>query len=355
MSHFIDACWGLPVDRTPVWFMRQAGRYMPEYRALRARYSMLELCKSPELAAEVTLQPLKRFAFDAGIIFADLLLPFEPMGAPFEFAKGEGPVVAQPIRTAGDVKRLRPVEPRESLGYVLDAIRIVRRELNGRVPLIGFAGAPFTLASYLIEGGGSRHFVDTKRFMYEQPEAWHLLMEKLSIVSAAFLRAQVDAGAEAVQLFDSWVGALSPADYRRYVLPHSRRVFRALRDVAVPRIHFGTGNAALLELMREAGGDVIGFDWRVDIDVARRRLGNISVQGNLDPCVLFAPPDQLRDTIADILGRAGNRPGHIFNLGHGILPGTPEANVDLAVNFVHEWSENNEQTRRRAADGLRWA
>jgi uroporphyrinogen decarboxylase len=354
MSRFIDACWQRPVDRIPVWFMRQAGRYMPEYRQLRTRYSMLELCKSPELAAQVTLQPMHRFDFDAAIIFADLLLPFEALGVPFEFAKGEGPVIHNPVRTRRDVCALRDVEPRESLAYVLEAIRIVRRELGGSAPLIGFAGAPYTLASYLIEGGGSRNYVETKRLMYSDPESWHLLMEKLAKVSADFLRAQVEAGAEAVQLFDSWVGALSPADYRRYVLPHTRSVFDALRDLDVPRIHFGTGTASLLELVKEAGGDVIGLDWHIELDAAWKRLGSVAVQGNLDPTVLFAPPEIIREQIAGILTRAGGRRGHIFNLGHGILPGTPEEHVELAVNFVHEWSNRDAEARRRSADGVRW-
>ncbi|MGH9456268.1 MAG: uroporphyrinogen decarboxylase [Thermoanaerobaculia bacterium] len=337
-DRFLRACRREPVDRTPVWFMRQAGRYMPAYRALRAKHTLLEICRTPELATEVTLQPLERFDLDAAIIFADLLLPFEPMGADFEFAKGEGPVVHRPVRDRAAVEGLRAVDPETDLGYVLDAIRMVRRALDGRVPLIGFAGAPFTLASYLIEGGASRHYIHTKRMMQEEPGIWHLLMEKLAATSAAFLRAQVEAGAQAVQLFDSWVGCLGPLEYRQYVLPHSKAVFDALADLDVPRIHFGTGTSSFLELLRIAGGDVIGIDWRIEIDVAWRAIGyDTAVQGNLDPVALFGPRPLLESRIAEILHRASGRPGHIFNLGHGILPETPEENVEAAVEYVHSW------------------
>jgi uroporphyrinogen decarboxylase len=355
-DRFLRACRRQAVDRTPVWFMRQAGRYMPEYRAIREKHSLLEICRTPEMAAAVTLQPMKRFELDAAIIFADLLLPFEPMGVDFEFGKGEGPVIHTPIRTAQDVGALRHVEPRESLGYVLEAIRMVRRELTDRAALIGFAGAPFTLASYLIEGGASRTYLTTKRLMYGDPPTWHRLMEKLSRVSADFLRAQINAGAEAVQLFDSWAGALSPADYREYVLPHSRFIFESLADVTAPKIHFGTGTATLLELMREAGGDVIGIDWRIDLDAAWKRIGSgVAIQGNLDPTVLFAPREIIEKRVADVLARAAGRPGHIFNLGHGILPETPLENVDAVIDFVRTWSERIEQTTGRASDGLRRA
>jgi uroporphyrinogen decarboxylase len=317
--------------------MRQAGRFLPEYRQIREKHSLLEICRTPELAVEVTLQPIRRFALDAAIVFADLLLPFEPMGAHFEFAKGEGPVIHSPVRTAADVDALGPVVPQESLAYVLETIRILRGELN--VPLIGFAGAPFTLASYLIEGGSSRNYIETKRLMYGQTRVWHRLMEKLSRVVADFLRAQIEAGAQAVQLFDSWVGCLSPHDYRQYVAPHSRFVFDSLADAGVPRIHFGTGTATLLELMRDAGGDVIGLDWRVRLDAAWQRLGHdVAVQGNLDPVTLFAPTALLASTVDEILSLAAGRPGHIFNLGHGILPETPIESVETVIQLVHEWS-----------------
>jgi uroporphyrinogen decarboxylase len=330
----VRACRRQPVDRTPVWFMRQAGRYMPEYRALRARYSLLELCRTPDLAAEVTLQPVRRIAVDAAIIFSDLLLPLEPMGLPFDFVKGDGPVVSSPLRTEADIDRLRPVEPRDALAPVLEAIRIVRRELI--VPLIGFVGAPFTLASYAIEGGHSSNYAHAKELMYRCPAAWHRLCAKLATMASDYLRAQVEAGVQVVQVFDSWVGALSPADYREFVLPHVRAIFDGLADIDVPKIHFGTGTATLLELQREAGGDVIGVDWRVPLDQARHRIGDRAVQGNLDPALLLAPLDRLLAGAADVLHRAGSRPGHIFNLGHGILPSTPLEHVQAVTDYVHE-------------------
>jgi len=334
-DRFLRACRRESTDVTPVWFMRQAGRYMPEYRALRAKHTLLELCKTPELALQVTLQPL-RLGVDAAILFADILLPLEPMGAPFEFAKGEGPVVHQPVREPKDIERLRVIEPEEGLGYVLEAIRLIRKELDGKVPLIGFAGAPFTLASYLVEGGKSSHFVLTKKLMYAAPEAWHELMRKLSEVVRRYLRAQVEAGAQAVQLFDSWVGALGPDDYREYVMPHVAHILRDVETLGVPVIHFGTGTGALLELQREAGGTVIGVDWRTPLDLAWKRIGyDRAVQGNLDPTVLFAPRDVALKAAATVLERAEGRPGHIFNLGHGILPETPVETVQAVIDFVH--------------------
>src|SRR5262252_4653206 len=288
-DRFLRACRREPTDATPVWFMRQAGRYMPEYRAVRAKHKLLEICKTPELSLEVTLQPL-RFGVDAAILFADILLPLEPMGAPFEFAEGEGPVIHEPIRDARAVERLRLFEPAEGLPYVLDALRLIRRELDGKVPLIGFAGGPFTLASYLVEGGKSSHFEKTKRLMYNDPEAWKSLMSKLAEVVRRYLRAQVEAGAQAVQLFDSWVGALSPDDYRRFVMPHVSHILRDLASLDVPIIHFGTDTGALLALQREAGGTVIGVDWRTPLDQAWETVGHdVAIQGNLDPTVLFAP------------------------------------------------------------------
>jgi uroporphyrinogen decarboxylase len=327
------------VDRTPVWFMRQAGRYMPEYHAVRAKHSLLEICSQPDLAAEVTLQPVRALGVDAAILFADILLPLIPMGIQLEFAAGEGPVIHNPIRTPADVAALRPVDPRESLGHVLEAVRLVRRELDGHTPVIGFAGAPFTLASYLIEGGSSRNFVKTKQMMYGAPQTWHTLMGKLARIVADYLVAQIEAGAQAVQLFDSWVGCLSPDDYGEYVLPHSQFVLRAVRATGVPAIHFGTDTAMLILWMKTAGGDVIGLDWRTPLDLAWKALGpDTAVQGNLDPVALFAPRPELERRVRVILEQAAGRPGHIFNLGHGILPETPVDNVKAVVEMVHEFS-----------------
>ena len=338
-DRFLRACRRQPVDRTPVWFMRQAGRYMPEYRAIRARHTLLEICAQPELAAEVTLQPVRALGVDAAILFADILLPLLPLGLQLEFAAGEGPVIHNPVRSAADVAALRAVDVHASLGHILEAVVLVRRELDGLTPLIGFAGAPFTLASYLIEGGSSRHYVKTKRLMYGDPQTWHRLMGKLARVVADYLSAQVAAGAQAVQLFDSWVGTLSPADYAEYVLPHSQMVLRAASATGVPVIHFGTGTAALLPLMQVAGGDVIGLDWRTPLHWAWDQLGSESaVQGNLDPVALFAPRPELERQVRTILDQAAGRPGHIFNLGHGILPETPVANVKAVVEMVHDFS-----------------
>jgi uroporphyrinogen decarboxylase len=319
--------------------MRQAGRYLPEYRALRARHGFLELCKTPPLAAEVTLLPIRRFPVDAAILFADILLILEPMGVGLEFAKGDGPVIHRPVRTRDDVAHLARVPASTALSFVFDAIRLVRVDLAGRVPLIGFAGAPFTLASYLIEGRGSRQYLHTKTLMYREPQVWHALMERLAEATVEYVRAQVDAGVEAVQLFDSWVGCLGPDDYREYVQPHMRTALTAIAATGVPVIHFGTGTGALLELMRDAGGDVIGLDWRVDLGDAWRRLGaDVGVQGNLDPVALFAEPDEIRRQAARILALARGRHGHIFNLGHGVLPDTPVAHVAALIDAVHELS-----------------
>lgn len=338
-ARFLRACRREPVDRTPVWFMRQAGRYLPEYRAIRARHSLLEICSQPDLAAEVTLQPMRALGVDAAILFADILLLLIPMGINLEFAAGEGPVIHNPIRAAADVAALRPVEPRETLHHVLEAVRLVRRDLEGRTPLIGFAGAPFTLASYIVEGGASRDYVKTKSLMYGDPQSWHALMGKLARVVADYLTAQVEAGAQAVQLFDSWAGALGPEDYAEYVLPHSRFILRAVGATGVPVIHFGTGTATLLSLMKGAGGDVIGLDWRAPLDWGWQTLGrDVAVQGNLDPVALFAPRPELERRVRAVLDQAGGRPGHIFNLGHGILPETPVDNVKAVVEMVHEFS-----------------
>jgi len=321
---------------TPVWFMRQAGRYMPEYRKLREKHSLLEICKNPELALEVTLQPLK-LGVDAAILFADILLPLDPMGASFEFAKGEGPVIHEPIATRAQIDRLRIIDPDESLGYVMSAIKLLKRELE--VPLIGFAGGPFTLASYLIEGGKSANFAKTKRLMFGAPDAWHALMEKLSEVVRLYLRAQVVAGVDAVQLFDSWVGDLAPAEYIDYVQPHVRRVLRDVETTGVPVIHFGTGTAMLLREMRDAGGTVIGVDWSTPLDWAWERVGyDRAVQGNMDSCALLATPEVAVKHAQRVLDTAGGRPGHIFNLGHGIVPETPVDHVRAVVDHVHKAS-----------------
>ncbi len=317
--------------------MRQAGRYMPEYRAIRARHSLLEICRQPELVAEVTLQPVERLGVDAAIIFADILLPLVPMGLDLAFAAGEGPVIRNPIRSAADVAALRTPEPEESLAGVLDGIRLVTRELGGRAPLIGFAGGPFTVASYAIEGGGSRHFAETKRLMHADPATWDALMERLTEVTARYLAAQVAVGAAAVQIFESWIGALSPLDLRDRVLPHLRAIVERLRPLGVPVIVFGTGTAGMLTDLAATGADVVGVDWRVDLDAAWARIGpDVAVQGNLDPAVLFAPRAEIERQVRDILARAGGRPGHVFNLGHGILPETPVDSVRFVVELVHE-------------------
>jgi uroporphyrinogen decarboxylase len=311
---------------------------MSEYRALRERHSLLEICRTPDLATEVTLQPVRRVDLDAAILFSDLLLPLEPMGLPFDFIKGEGPQLERPIDTPADIDRLKTFEPREALSHVLSAIRQIQSELRGRVPLIGFAGAPFTLASYAIEGGHSNTFAKTKSLMYGHPEDWHRLCEKLSSIVADYLTAQIEAGVDAVQVFDSWVGALSAADYREFALPHTQRIFETVGR-RVPTIHFGTGTAAMLEEMCEAGGDVIGVDWRIPIDEAWTRIGsNRGVQGNLDPTLLLGPPARMLQQTDNVLARIGNRPGHIFNLGHGILPSTPVEHVQMLAQYVHSAS-----------------
>jgi uroporphyrinogen decarboxylase len=321
--------------------MRQAGRYMPEYRKLREARTLLELIKNPELAVQVTLQPM-RLGVDAAILFADILLPLEPMGASFEFAKGEGPVIHEPITSREQIDRLRVIDAEESLPYVLSAIQLLKRELQ--VPLIGFAGAPFTLASYLIEGGKSANFAKTKRFMFGAPDAWNALMEKLSEVVRRYLRAQIAAGVDAVQLFDSWVGDLAPADYEEYVRPHVRRVLADVESTGVPVIHFGTGTATLLESMRDAGGTVIGVDFCTPLDQAWARIGyDRAVQGNMDPCALLATRDVAERHAKRALDAAAGRPGHIFNLGHGITPETPVDNVRAVVDYVREASAGRSQ------------
>lgn len=335
-DRFLKACRGEPVDRTPVWFMRQAGRYQAEYRALRETYDMMTLATTPELTAEVTMLPIRQMAVDAAILFSDIIMPLGPMGIDVELRKGIGPVVDRPIRTPKDVERVRPLEPEADLDYVLEAIRMLREELT--VPLIGFVGAPFTLASYIVEGGPSKNYAKVKAFMYQEPDAWHQLCGKLADAVARYLQAQVDAGAQAVQVFDSWVGALGPSDYDAFIKPHMRRLFDSLH-LDVPVIHFGVGSAALLERMQAAGGDVIGVDWHVHLDDARERLGmDTPVQGNLDPIAVLAPWELLRERALDVLRRAGPHPGHIFNLGHGIVPDTDPAQLSRLVDLVHEAS-----------------
>ena len=335
---FLKACRGQATPYTPVWFMRQAGRYMEEYRAIRAKASLLEICRTPDLAVEVTLQPVERLGVDAAILFADILLPFEPLGLGLSFAQGEGPVIAHPIQSPADVARLPEVDPSDGLGYVLDAVRAIRRSLDGRVPLIGFAGAPFTLASYAIEGGGSRDFVATKRFMYSEPKAWHTLLDRLATLVGRYLAAQAKAGAQALQLFDSWVGCLSPDDYRQYVQPHSTTALSLAAETGVPVIHFGTGTSMLLEFMAQSGGDVIGVDWRISLDVAWNRLPGHGIQGNLDPAALLGPVAALEAKVRDVLQRAAGRSGHIFNLGHGVLQQTDPERLRAVVDMVHQWS-----------------
>ena len=315
--------------------MRQAGRYMSDYRALRKRYSLLDICRQPELAVAVTLQPVDVIDVDAAILFSDLLVPFLPLGLDFEFVKGEGPAVHYPIRAASDVDRLRMFDPREELGYVLETIRLLRHELRDRVPLIGFGGAPFTLAAYAIEGGPSTTYIQTKQFMYAEPQAWHRLCGRFADLITDYMRAQVEAGAQAIQIFDSWAGALGRNDYREFAMPHTRSIFERLRDTGVPLIHFAVGASAILEDIAEAGGDVIGLDWRQPLDEAWARLPDRAVQGNLDPALLLGPRNRLFAAADDVLDRARGRAGHIFNLGHGILPPTPLAHIQELAKHVH--------------------
>ena len=334
-SRFVRACKCLPVDRTPIWLMRQAGRYMAEYRAVRKQYSLIEICKKPEIAAEVTITAAEILGVDAAIIFADLLLPLEVMGLPFHFSPGEGPVVESPIRDAAAVSALR-VDRAADLGYVSEAVRLVCKHFGSKLPVIGFCGAPFTLASYMIEGGGSRNYIHTKKLMYSSP-AWDELLGKLVAVTSAYAVKQVRAGADVIQIFDSWVGCLSADDYRAYVLPRTTELVRAVQKAGVPVIYFGTDTASLLPSMKETGSEVIGIDWRTPLDDGWRALGmKGAVQGNLDPVLLFADWEKVKAGAVNVLSRAGGRPGHIFNLGHGILPETPVENVIALVEMVHD-------------------
>ncbi|HAO92589.1 MAG: uroporphyrinogen decarboxylase [Deltaproteobacteria bacterium GWC2_56_8] len=337
-DRFLKACRREASDRTPVWLMRQAGRYMKEYMAIREKHSFLEMCRNPELAAEVTLQPIKAFDLDAAIIFADILLPLPGMGIELEFAKNEGPVIRNPVRTRKDIDAVRMIDPEVHVPYLMQAIKMVKAELAGKVPLIGFSGAPFTLASYIIEGEGSRNYVNTKKLMYGDPEGWKALMDKISDVVVAYLKAQIAAGAEVVQLFDSWVGCLGPDDFREFALPYTKKVIERLKGT-VPVINFGTNTGTFLNLVAEGGGDVIGVDWRVRLDEAWKTIGyDHAIQGNLDPVVLFGPVKEIRRRVKEIIDMAGGRAGHIFNLGHGIVLGTPVDSVRAVVDAVHEFS-----------------
>ena len=336
-SRFLDACRRRPTDVRPVWFMRQAGRYMKEYRDLRAKNTLLEICKRPDLAAQVTMQPIEALDVDAAIIFADLLLPVEPMGLKLKFVANEGPVIDNPVRTTDDVDTLS-ITNTEDLGYVSDAIQIVTRELGGRCPVIGFIGAPFTLAAYMIEGGPSRNYLRTKNMMYSNETLWRRLMGKLVDVLGNFALMQVQAGARAIQVFDSWVGALGSDDYVRYAQQYSRALIERVRAANVPVIHFGTGTAGFFRELHAAGGDVLGVDWRINIDQAWMDISYRSaIQGNLDPAVLLAPLPEIKIRVHELLKRTGTRPGHIFNLGHGILPETPVDHVRAVVDIVRNW------------------
>jgi uroporphyrinogen decarboxylase len=344
-TRLIDACRRKPVDATPIWLMRQAGRYLPEYRAIKEKLSFIEMCKRPDVATEVTLQPLKRFELDAAIVFADILLPLEGMGIGFHFAADHGPVIERTVRSAADLEGVRVVDPHEDVPYLYETLRMVRAELDDDTALIGFAGAPFTLASYVVEGGHSRHYAEIKKLMYAEPETYARLMDLLADSVIVYLQEQVAAGAQVLQLFDSWVGCLSPYDYERLVLPWSRRVLASLSDLDVPVIHFANGASTMLPLVAQAGGDVVGVDWHIDLDEAWRQLDEaadspgerFAVQGNLDPIALLGPPAELEARAADVLRRARGRAGHIFNLGHGLIPAVPPDNVRRLVDFVHSW------------------
>ncbi len=328
-----------PTEYTPIWFMRQAGRILPEYRALREKWSLIEICKQPELCAEVTLQPLRRMPVDAAVLFADIMLPLVGIGVELELVDDVGPVIREPIRDKRGVEKLRPIVPEEDVPFVLQTIRLVREEISPSRSVIGFAGAPFTLASYLIEGRPTRDFAKTKALMYSEPETWHALLDRLASIMSDYLLAQIRAGVDAVQLFDSWVGALDTEDYATYVQPYTRRIFAAIANAGVPTIHFGTNTATLLDQMKTDGATVFGVDWRMPLDEAWKRVGyDNGIQGNLDPGALLGPVDVMQEKARNVLHRAAGRPGHIFNLGHGLLPSTPLDNAIRLVNFVHEES-----------------
>lgn len=336
-DNFLKACRGEAVDRTPVWIMRQAGRYLPQYMAVREKVSFLELCKTPELACEVTIQPVDCLGVDAAILFSDILIPLEPMGMELTFHENRGPVFANPVKNTADVARLRVPDPTEDLPFVLDAVRLLRRELAGRVPLIGFAGAPFTLATYLIEGGSSKTFFDTKKMMYTAPELYATLLDKITDCTLAYLKAQAEAGAQALQLFDSWAGVLGPDDFAAFALPYAARIIQGLKETGVPLIYFVNNGATLIALAETSGADVLGMDWRPNLDeAARLTQGRVALQGNLDPCALLLPEDALRKRVVKILAAGKKAKGHVFNLGHGILPQIPPEKARLLVELVHE-------------------
>jgi uroporphyrinogen decarboxylase len=337
-TRFLDACWGKPVDRTPVWLMRQAGRYLPDYMRVRSKCTFLELCKTPDLAAEVTIQPVDILGVDAAILFSDILTPVEPMGMKLDFVPG--PVFEHPIRTMADVEALRIPQMEQDVPYVLDTIKILRRELATKVPLIGFGGAPFTLACYMVEGKGSKDFAQIKKMMYAAPDVYAALMEKVTMMDMEYLNAQIKAGAQAIQIFDTWGGILSPADYERYVLPYTTKLINGLNRTHVPVIHFVKGAATMLDTVQQAGGDVMGLDWHVNLGKARDVLGpKMAVQGNLDPTVLYAPKEIIEREVKRVLDENADRPGHIFNLGHGILPTVPPENAIFMVECVHRLSQ----------------
>ena len=348
----MKACRLERADTTPVWFMRQAGRMLPEYRKVRERYTLMEVCRQPELCAEVTMQPVRRLGVDAAVMFADIMLPLIGIGVGVELVDNVGPVVANPVKGMADLDALRPIEPEVDVPFVMETVRIVKREMGDATPLIGFCGAPFTLASYLIEGKPTREFSKTKAMMYTTPEVWHALMERLTAIMTRYLHAKVDAGADALQLFDSWVGALSPRDYAEYVEPYSQRILGSLRERGLPFIHFGTNTATLLDQMKTDGGTTIGVDWRIPLDVAWERIGyDLGIQGNLDAAVLYGPDEFWQERALEVLRQAGGRPGHIFNLGHGVLPDLPLDNVTRLVDFVHEHGAGIAAEREPAAAG----
>lgn len=336
-TSFLDACWGKPVDQTPVWLMRQAGRYLPDYMAVRSKCTFLELCKTAELAAQVSIQPVDRLGVDAAIMFSDILTPVEPMGMKLDFVPG--PVFENPIRSMADVEKLRIPQMEQDVPYVLETIKILRRELTGRVPLIGFGGAPFTLACYMVEGKGSKEFAQIKKMMYAAPDVYAALMDKVTTMDIEYLNAQINAGAQAIQIFDTWGGVLSPADYERYVLPYTTRLINGLNRTQTPIIHFVKGSGAMLPIVQKAGGDVMGLDWHVSLGSARNQLGTMAVQGNLDPTVLFAPEDVIEREVQRVLDENAGRLGHIFNLGHGILPSVAPENAKFMVDCVHRLSQ----------------
>lgn len=334
-DNFLRACWSKEAEYTPAWFMRQAGRYLESYRKVRTEHDILTICKTPELAAKVAVEAAEQLGVDAAILFADIMLPLEGMGVGFKIVEGVGPQIDNPIRSMEDVENIGQLDPRKHVPFVLDAIGLIKNQIGDRIPLIGFSGAPFTLASYIIEGGPSRDFIESKKMMYGQPAVWARLLTKLSEMVAEYLQAQIRAGVDAVQLFDSWSGCLSPSDYEEFVLPYSRTIFDKLEGKGVPRIHFGVGTAGILKMMRRAGGDVFGVDWRIPIDEAWTLLGDAAIQGNLDPATLLGNPGLIESRAKEILVRIGGRPGHVFNLGHGVLPQTQPENLRNLVGFVH--------------------